>query len=171
MEIIDVLRSVRAAQSAARTPDDTELQDFRADARRAVLTESGRASLDIALHAVSCGLFNLAIVAAWAILIDQLHDAAWNDGFASTAAYLPNKKAPKTREAVRDLRDFDFLAALQQAGFLGSARHKSIQGLLNDRNHASHVGSSKTTRRFSLGYIERILVQCDECHELEFSTG
>ena len=168
MEIIDVLRSVRAAHSALQTPEDTELAAYRADARRAVLTESGRASLEIALHAVSCGLFNLSIVAAYAILIDRLHDAAWGDRFAATAAYLPGKKVPKTREAVRDLRDFEFLAALQQAGFLGSARHKSIVSLLNERNHASHVGSDKTTRRFSLGYIERILVQCDECHALTF---
>jgi hypothetical protein len=164
----DLSRSLDGAATSEPEARRGSRSDYHGDSRLACLTPDGEEAVRDALHALDCGIPRASVVLAWGALIDVLHEVAWRDRFQTLNQSLSVRKKPRTRESIRDVRDHEFLEAAADSGMLGNSRLRVLQSLLNERNHAGHVGSRSMTSTFAKHYLERVLTQADECSRIDF---
>lgn len=166
---------LRAVNETPRQPlprqSASAARKYLGDTRLDLLTMEGRQAIAEAVRAVEAGLYSSAIVIAWGALVDCLHEVAWQDQFHALNAHLSVRRKPKSRDSIRDVRDYDFLAACHEAGILGSAQHGVLDSMLKERNRAGHVGFQKGTEAYATQFIERVLVEASALPELPVQAG
>lgn len=144
----------------------SRLVAYRSDRRLHSLTPAARDSFGEGLGAIEQGLHGPSLVVTWGVVMDLLHEKLWGDKYSSLNAILKRKKKLRARDSIHDVRDHDVLEACKELELLNQSRHRLLAGMLNERNRAGHVGAPGLTAEYALGFIERVLVECDQLEAL-----
>lgn len=167
--IKDTLLAIKRIQIGPASPPSSisNAAAYLSDERLTLMTPDARNAVAESVKAIDARLYSSAIVLAWGALVDCLHEFAWEDQFQTLNAHLQVRRKPKSRDSIRDVRDFDFLVACRDAGLIGSAQHGVLDSMLKERNRAGHVGFRHSTATYALHFLERVLVEVSEISKLK----
>jgi hypothetical protein len=146
---VAVLASVQRSKARAATVEAT-LGDIK------TLSPKQADLLTEAALAVKHGLFRSAIVAAFAAVIDALHERVGRMGHLAAIAAARKWRLP-TVEDLQEYSDFQVAEAAKEAGTISKAQMKTTQGLLHRRNQCAHPTGYSPTMDEALGFISECL--------------
>ena len=144
-----VLGTVQLSKARAATVEDTLKNIGKLPAiQQEMLTEASQA--------VRSGLYRSATVAAFAALVDALHERIDRKGALPIIAAARNWKLT-TIEDIRDQADYNVAEAAKDAAVITKTQMKSFHGLLHRRNQSAHPSGARPTIDEALGFISECI--------------
>jgi hypothetical protein len=149
----DDLRAVLGSHEGAKDRVITIEQSYARLARLSVAQDD---LMHEAISATQYGLYRSAHVAAWAALMDAIHDDIAVNGLAALQAVRPKWVVPDI-DALKQYGDYELIEAAKAAKVYTNTFKKTLHSLLHRRNECAHPGGYNPDLNAALGYLSEIL--------------